>query len=95
MQGAFITAGVIGLVVALHFITRLNDILLFWIAFIFTRPFGATFGDFLTKSLDKGGMNLPRGYASLITLALLVLVLLSSQRRRSLRLQTARTQASE
>jgi uncharacterized membrane-anchored protein len=95
LQGAFITAGVIGLVVALHFITRLNDILLFWFAFIFTRPFGATFGDFLTKPLDKGGMNLPRGYASLITLALLVLVLLSSQRRRSLRLQTARTQASE
>jgi uncharacterized membrane-anchored protein len=95
VQGAFVTAGVIGLVVALHFISRLNNILLFWIAFIFTRPFGATFGDFLTKPLDKGGMNLPRGYASLITLALLVLVLLSSQRRRSLSLQTARTEASE
>jgi uncharacterized membrane-anchored protein len=95
VQGAFVTAGVIGLVVALHFITRVNDIALFWIAFVFTRPFGATFGDFLTKPLDKGGINLPRGYASLITLALLVLVLLSSQRGRSLRWQTARTQASE
>ena len=61
VQGAFVTAGVIGLVVALHFITRLNDILLFWIAFIFTRPFGATFGDFLTKPLDKGGMKSPEG----------------------------------
>jgi uncharacterized membrane-anchored protein len=75
IQGALVTAGVILVVAALHYFTRLNDVLLFWIAFIFTRPFGATFGDFLTKPLDSGGLNLPREYASLITLALLALVL--------------------
>jgi len=95
VQGAFVTAGVIGIVVALHFITRLNDILLFWIAFIFTRPFGATFGDFLTKPINMGGLNLPRGYASLITLALLVLILLVTQGREWARWRTARQQASE
>lgn len=81
IQGALVTAGVIGVVAALHYFTRLNEILLFWIAFVFTRPFGATFGDFLTKPIDSGGLNLPREYASLITLALLCLVLYVSTQR--------------
>ena len=80
IQGAFVTAGVIAVVAALHYFTRLNEVLLFWIAFIFTRPFGATFGDFLTKPLDHGGLNLPREYASLITLVLLATVLYFSTR---------------
>lgn len=78
LQGAIVTAGVIGGVVALHYVTRVSHVLLFWIAFIFTRPFGATFGDLLTKPLEKGGMNLPRGEASLVTLGLLVAVLVVS-----------------
>jgi len=79
VQGALVTAGVIAVVVALHHFTRLNDVLLFWIAFIFTRPFGATFGDFLTKPIEQGGLSLPRGYASLITLGLLALILFVSR----------------
>ena len=78
IQGALVTAGVILIIAALHYLTRLNDVLLFWIAFIFTRPFGATFGDFLTKPITSGGLNLPREYASLITLGLLGLVLYCS-----------------
>ncbi|MDQ8700129.1 hypothetical protein [Hyphomicrobium sp. LHD-15] len=81
IQGALVTAGVIGVVAALHYLTRVNDVLLFWIAFVFTRPFGATFGDFLTKPIDLGGLNLPRENASLITLALLLSVLYVSTRR--------------
>ena len=81
IQGALVTAGVIAVVAALHYFTRLSHVLLFWIAFIFTRPFGATFGDFLTKPLDQGGLNLPREYASLTTLALLAAVLYVSTRR--------------
>jgi uncharacterized membrane-anchored protein len=75
IQGALVTAGIIVVVGALHYLTAINEVLLFWIAFIFTRPFGATFGDFLTKPIDSGGLSLPREYASLITLALLVAVL--------------------
>ncbi len=90
IQGALVTAGVILIVATLHYLTRLNDVLLFWIAFIFTRPFGATFGDFLTKPIASGGLNLPREYASLITLGLLCLVLYVSTRySRVRRLQEA------
>lgn len=81
IQGAVVTAGVIGVVAALHYFTKLNEVLLFWIAFIFTRPFGATFGDFLTKPLEHGGLNLPREYASLVALGLLITVLYASTRK--------------
>ncbi|GAB3907532.1 COG4705 family protein [Mucilaginibacter boryungensis] len=81
LAGAAITAGIIGIVMLLHYFTKLNDILLFWIAFVFTRPFGATFGDFLTKPVADGGLNFSRGIAALITAGLLVLVLLFSMKK--------------
>ena len=80
VQGALVTGAVIGVVLLLHYTTRLSDVLLFWIAFVFTRPFGATFGDLLTKPLASGGLALPRGAASLVTLSLLVAVLIASAR---------------
>lgn len=82
IQGALVTAAVIALVALAHYATRLNEALLFWIAFIFTRPFGATFGDFLTKPVADGGLNIPREYASLMTFALLGAVLYMSQMHR-------------
>ncbi len=81
IQGALVTAAVIAIVGALHYFRAVNDVALFWIAFVFTRPFGATFGDFLTKPLASGGLNLPRDYASLATLALLLAVLYYSTTR--------------
>ncbi len=74
--GALVCAGIIGAVILLHYFSRINQIVLFWIAFIFTRPFGATFGDLLTKPIVKGGFNIPRGDASLVTVALLAFVLI-------------------
>ena len=82
VQGALVTAAVIGVVLALHYLTKINAVILFWVAFVFTRPFGATFGDLLTKSPAQGGLALPRGWASLVTLGLLVAVLVVSERRR-------------
>lgn len=76
--GALVCAGIIILVIFLHYFSRINQIVLFWIAFVFTRPFGATFGDLLTKPIVKGGFNIPRGYASLVTVSLLVIVLIYS-----------------
>jgi uncharacterized membrane-anchored protein len=81
LNGAFVTAAIIIIVVLLHYFTRINHILLFWIAFIFTRPFGATFGDFLTKPLSKGGLHFDRGIAALITAALLSIILFYSSRK--------------
>ena len=74
--GALVTAGIIILVVVLHYFSRINQVVLFWIAFVFTRPFGATFGDLLTKSVAKGGLNLGTLPASLVTVTLLAIVLI-------------------
>ncbi len=73
--GALVCAGVIALIVLLHYFSRINQIVLFWIAFIFTRPFGATFGDLLTKPYAKGGLNLGTLHASTVTICLLSIVL--------------------
>ena len=81
VQGALITAAVIAVVLALHYLTSINKVALFWIAFVFTRPFGATFGDFLTKSTAKGGLSLNRLEASGIALALLAVIIYFTSRR--------------
>ncbi len=81
--GALVTAAIIAIVIALHYLTRINEVLLFWIAFIFTRPFGATFGDLLTKPVDKGGLDLGTIPASLVTAGLLLgLIIFSIIRQR-------------
>ncbi len=81
LQGAFLTGGVIVIVVLLHYLTKINHIILFWIAFIFTRPFGATFGDFLTKPLDKGGLHLGTLNSSIISVALMTILLFIAHRQ--------------
>lgn len=81
LQGALVTGGVILVVVSLHYATKINHILLFWIAFIFTRPFGATFGDFLTKPLAKGGLDLGTLSASIVSVGVMVLLLFIAQRQ--------------
>ncbi|HEA22369.1 MAG TPA: hypothetical protein ENH87_15820 [Pricia antarctica] len=73
--GALVTASIILVVVVLHYFTKLNQIVLFWIAFIFTRPFGATFGDFLTKPLIKGGLDLGTLPASLVSIVLMAILI--------------------
>jgi uncharacterized membrane-anchored protein len=57
---------------ALYFWTDVSRVLLFWAAFILTRPLGATLGDFLDKSLDHGGLDLSRPIASTIIAAVLI-----------------------
>lgn len=81
LMGAGVTAGIIIIVVLLHYYTKINEILLFWIAFIFTRPFGATFGDLLTKPLSNGGLNLNTGMAALVTALLLSLIIIYTSMR--------------
>lgn len=63
-----------GLVVAgaLYLWTRMSRTVLFWAAFILTRPLGATVGDLLDKPVAQGGFNISRLYASLALLAFVV-----------------------
>ena len=69
--GALIFGAGLVVVAALYLWTKISHTLLFWAAFILTRPLGATVGDFLDKPLAQGGLNLNRLYASLILLALI------------------------
>ena len=64
--------GVLLVILAATYFTKIPRILLFWVAFILTRPFGATFGDVLTKTHEKGGLDLGTGYSSFILLAILL-----------------------
>ncbi len=80
LHGAMITASIIVVVVLLHYTTKLNAVFLFWIAFIFTRPFGATFGDFLTKPIAKGGLDLGTLNASLIAMVLMAMLIYLAHR---------------
>ncbi|WP_233164695.1 hypothetical protein [Pedobacter sp. ASV28] len=80
LYGAMVTGAIILIVVLLHYLSKLNQILLFWIAFVFTRPFGATFGDFLTKPLAKGGLALGTLPSSLVSIAIMTLFILALHR---------------
>ena len=71
INGAIVTGCIIIIVVLLHYFTKINEIVLFWIAFVFTRPFGATFGDFLTKPLSKGGLELGTLPSTLILITII------------------------
>jgi uncharacterized membrane-anchored protein len=75
---ALLIGGLLGLLVLLTFFSRFNRVVLFWVAFVLTRPFGATFGDLLTKPVDKGGLNFGTIGSSLILLALLVIFVIYS-----------------
>ena len=84
LMGAGVTAAIISVVMLLHYFSKINQVLLFWIAFVFTRPFGATFGDFLTKPLTKGGLDLGTLPASLVSVILIsVLIYISHKRNKA------------
>jgi uncharacterized membrane-anchored protein len=70
---AMLFTGSLVLIALLHFFTKTSGVLLFWLAFVLTRPFGATFGDWLTKPLDTGGLDLGTIGASLFFAIILVI----------------------
>ena len=73
LGGAALIAVLIGLAVFAWYFTRSNRVILFWIIFVLTRPFGATFGDLLTKPLAKGGLNFGTIGSSAILAAILII----------------------
>ena len=81
--GALLFAGLIAIVAALHFFTSAPTSVLFWAAYVLTRPLGATVGDTLTKPTAEGGLNLGRFASSLvIAVAMIVLIAATSLRKR-------------
>src|ERR1700760_96813 len=64
--GALVFAGMLAVVWALYAFTNISHTLLFWAAFILTRPLGATVGDMLTKPVANGGLDLSRITSSVV-----------------------------
>jgi uncharacterized membrane-anchored protein len=82
--GALVFAGLLLVVAALYYLTTLPRSVLFWSAYVLTRPLGATLGDILTKPHEQGGLNLSRIASSLVlALAMLVVVSATSLRKRA------------
>jgi uncharacterized membrane-anchored protein len=80
---AVVFAGLIIIVAALHVLKWAPQAVLFWAAYVLTRPLGATLGDTLTKPHAQGGLDFGRLTATLaIAVAMVVLILLSPKLRR-------------
>lgn len=78
---ALMFGAMLAVIAGLYFWSSVNRVLLFWAAFILTRPLGAAVGDFLDKPVAQGGLAFSRPLASLVlTVAIVVLILLIPQR---------------
>ena len=79
--GAVVFAAGLAVTAAVYYWTDVSRVLLFWAAFILTRPLGATLGDFLDKPLDHGGLALSRPIASAILAAIMIACVLTLPQR--------------
>ena len=80
-RGALVFASLIALVAGIYLLTDLPTSILFWAAYVLTRPLGATLGDTLTKPHLEGGFDLSRITSSLIIAALMVVGILLMSRK--------------
>jgi uncharacterized membrane-anchored protein len=79
--GAMVFGAGLAVLAIVYFTTRVSHVLIFWAAFILTRPLGATVGDFLDKPLAKGGLELSRSIASgVLAVAIVALIFILPQR---------------
>lgn len=79
--GAAVFSAGLAVIVLLHYFTKISSTLLFWAAFILTRPLGATLGDLLDKPIDHGGWNISRFTASaLLAVFMIILIFLIPQK---------------
>ena len=80
--GAALIGGLLLVLVIVAFTTKISRVLLFWIAFVLTRPFGATLGDVLTRGHDEGGLNFGTYGSSAVLAAILALFIIGTTIRR-------------
>ncbi len=82
--GAILIGSLLLVIVLAYYFTKISRVILFWLAFVLTRPFGATFGDLLTKPPEKGGLNFGTTISSLILFIILaVLVAVAVKKNKS------------
>ena len=83
--GALLISSLLALILAAYYFTEISPVMLFWIAFVLTRPFGATMGDVLTKSHEKGGLGYGTIGSSIVLLSILgVCILFTTLKQRRL-----------
>ena len=82
-RGALVFAGLIAVVAALNYFTSINKAILFWAAYVLTRPLGATLGDTLTKPHSQGGLQLGRIVASLVIAAIMIVLIGATSLRKT------------
>lgn len=75
LGGAMLFGGLLAVLGLLYWRTSVSRVLLFWAAFILTRPLGATVGDFLDKPLAQGGLDLGRDAATAVLVGAIALAL--------------------
>jgi len=74
LGGAILIGSLLLVIILLYYFTKISRVVLFWMAFVLTRPFGATFGDLLTKTTAKGGLNFGTLGSSLILFSILAIL---------------------
>ncbi|HAJ79889.1 MAG TPA: hypothetical protein DCO75_08960 [Fibrobacteres bacterium] len=79
--GTLVFGALLAVVAAGYFWTKISRTILFWTAFILTRPLGATLGDFLDKPISCGGLALSRYTASAVLLVFIVVAIISFKQR--------------
>ena len=67
-------ASVIGIIAFAYYVMKVDGILAFWLAYIFTRPLGASLGDYLSQPVEYGGLGLGTIYTSLLFLAFIAAI---------------------
>lgn len=78
--GVLLISGLLSVIILAKYYSRLSHVLLFWAAFVLTRPFGATMGDLLTKSHEKGGLGFGTIGSSIILSTLLIIFIVLTTR---------------
>jgi len=79
--GALLISTLLVIITLASFFTSISKTLLFWLAFILTRPFGATMGDLLTKTTEKGGFGFGTIGSTIILAYILIFFIFLDQRK--------------
>jgi uncharacterized membrane-anchored protein len=82
LYSAALFVGLLAVIAALYFFTKISRTALFWVAFVLTRPLGAVLGDFFDKPVAKGGLNMSR-YSASVALVIFIVACILIFRQRS------------
>ncbi len=79
--GALLISSLLALILGAHYFTKISQVFLFWVAFVLTRPFGATLGDLMTKTHEKGGLGYGTIGSSIVLASILGVCILFTIRK--------------